>query len=320
MKFTIAYTLLLIYVVAAIIFWGYSLNKQGNVIFELEKEKITLQQSNNLHLNYDKEFKSIQDKKIKRTKQFLGEGSTFLLIILLSASIVYYAYYRQRKLSKLQQNFMLSVTHELKTPIAGIKLNMQTLEKRKLDEDIQMKLIKSSVNETNRLNDLCNNILIATQLENTSKAIYTEDVSLEQILREVIDEMRARYRDLKIALNVYEEDKIIRGDATIWKLVISNLIENARKYSPKDEPIVVEMKQVEGKTLIAVIDRGNGIPDTEKKKIFEKFYRIGNENTRSSKGTGLGLFIVKKIIKMYKYDISVKNNIPKGSIFEVTID
>ena len=58
----------------------------------------------------------------------------------------------------------------------------------------------------------------------------------------------------------------------------------------------------------------------EKKKIFEKFYRIGNENTRSSKGTGLGLFIVKKIIKMYKYDISVKNNIPKGSIFEVTID
>ncbi|MBK9482177.1 MAG: two-component sensor histidine kinase [Bacteroidetes bacterium] len=275
MKFTIAYTLLLIYVVAAIIFWGYSLNKQGNVIFELEKEKITLQQSNNLHLNYDKEFKSIQDKKIKRTKQFLGEGSTFLLIILLSASIVYYAYYRQRKLSKLQQNFMLSVTHELKTPIAGIKLNMQTLEKRKLDEDIQMKLIKSSVNETNRLNDLCNNILIATQLENTSKAIYTEDVSLEQILSEVIDEMRARYRDLKIALNVYEEDKIIRGDATIWKLVISNLIENARKYSPKDEPIVVEMKQVEGKTLIAVIDRGNGIPDTEKKKIFEKFYRIG---------------------------------------------
>ena len=320
MKFTIAYTLLLIYVVAAIIFWGYSLNKQGNVIFELEKEKITLQQSNNLHLNYDKEFKSIQDKKIKRTKQFLGEGSTFLLIILLSASIVYYAYYRQRKLSKLQQNFMLSVTHELKTPIAGIKLNMQTLEKRKLDEDIQMKLIKSSVNETNRLNDLCNNILIATQLENTSKAIYTEDVSLEQILSEVIDEMRARYRDLKIALNVYEEDKIIRGDATIWKLVISNLIEKARKYSPKDEPIVVEMKQVEGKTLIAVIDRGNGIPDTEKKKIFEKFYRIGNENTRSSKGTGLGLFIVKKIIKMYKYDISVKNNIPKGSIFEVTID
>lgn len=320
MKFTIAYTLLLIYVVAAIIFWGYSLNKQGNVIFELEKEKITLQQSNNLHLNYDKEFKSIQDKKIKRTKQFLGEGSTFLLIILLSASIVYYAYYRQRKLSKLQQNFMLSVTHELKTPIAGIKLNMQTLEKRKLDEDIQMKLIKSSVNETNRLNDLCNNILIATQLENTSKAIYTEDVSLEQILSEVIDEMRARYRDLKIALNVYEEDKIIRGDATIWKLVISNLIENARKYSPKDEPIVIEMKQVEGKTLIAVIDRGNGIPDTEKKKIFEKFYRIGNENTRSSKGTGLGLFIVKKIIKMYKYDISVKNNIPKGSIFEVTID
>lgn len=319
MKFTIAYTLLLLYVVAAIIFWGYNLNKQGRQIFELEKEKIALLQANNKDVNFNAELNKIQDKKIRRTKQYLGEGSTFLLIILLSAAIVYYAYYRQRKLSKLQQNFMLSVTHELKTPIAGIKLNMQTLEKRKLDEDIQNKLIKSSVNETNRLNDLCNNILIATQLESTKSAIYSDEISLQDILTEVVEEMRARYNDIKIELHIIEDDKIIKGDATIWKLVISNLIENARKYSPKEELIVVELKQANNKTIIAVKDKGNGIPDDEKKKIFEKFYRIGNENTRSSKGTGLGLYIVKKIVRLYKYDISVKNNTPKGSIFEVII-
>ncbi len=319
MKFTIAYTLLLLYVVAAIIFWGYNLNKQGRQIFELEKEKITLLQLNNKNVNFNEELNKIQDKKIRRTKQYLGEGSTFLLIILLSAGIVYYAYYSQRKLSKLQQNFMLSVTHELKTPIAGIKLNMQTLEKRKLEEDIQNKLIKSSVNETNRLNDLCNNILIATQLESTKSAIYSDDISLQRILTEVVEEMRARYNDIMIELCIIGDDKIIKGDATIWKLVISNLIGNARKYSPKEEMIEVEMKQVNSKTIIAVKDKGNGIPDDEKKKIFEKFYRIGNENTRSSKGTGLGLYIVKKIVKLYKYDISVKNNTPKGSIFEVII-
>ncbi len=319
MKFTIAYTLLLLYVVSAIIFWGYSLNKQSRVIFELEKENIALETAAKRPIDVDAALKSIREKKIRRTKQYLGEGSTFLLIILLSAGIVYFAYYHQRKLSKLQQNFMLSVTHELKTPIAGIKLNMQTLEKRKLAEDVQMKLIKSSVNETNRLNDLCNNILIATQLESAKRAMYSEEISLLRIVNEVVDEMRARYADMRIEVQSRGEDKIIKGDATLWKLVISNLIGNARKYSPQEDLIVVELKQQQHKTTLAVKDTGSGIPDNEKKRIFEKFYRIGNENTRSSKGTGLGLYIVKKIVQLYKYDISVKNNTPQGSIFEVTI-
>ncbi|MBK8143994.1 MAG: GHKL domain-containing protein [Bacteroidetes bacterium] len=319
MKFTIAYTLLLVYVMAAIVFWGYSLNKQGRMIYELEKEKIALLQRSSPKLDYQKELHSIQDKKIRRTKQYLGEGSTFLLIILLSASIVYYAYYHQRKLSKLQQNFMLSVTHELKTPIAGIKLNMQTLEKHKLDEQIQMKLIKSSVNETNRLDDLCNNILLATRLEHSNSFIFSEEVSLQRVMTEVVDEIKTRYQNVQIQLHFPDGDTLIKGDFTIWKLVLSNLIENARKYSPTDELIVAELRKTGNKTILSVKDHGNGIPDSEKEKIFEKFYRIGNENTRSSKGTGLGLYVVKKIIQLYKYDISVKNNIPKGSIFEVTI-
>lgn len=319
MKFTIAYTLLLVYVMAAIVFWGYSLNKQGRMIYELEKEKIALLQRSSPKLDYQKELHTIQDKKIRRTKQYLGEGSTFLLIILLSASIVYYAYYHQRKLSKLQQNFMLSVTHELKTPIAGIKLNMQTLEKHKLDEQIQMKLIKSSVNETNRLDDLCNNILLATRLEHSNSFIFSEEVSLQRVMTEVVDEIKTRYQNVQIQLHFPDGDTLIKGDFTIWKLVLSNLIENARKYSPTDELIVAELRKTGSKTILSVKDHGNGIPDSEKEKIFEKFYRIGNENTRSSKGTGLGLYVVKKIIQLYKYDISVKNNIPKGSIFEVTI-
>ena len=138
-------------------------------------------------------------------------------------------------------------------------------------------------------------------------------------MTEVSEEIRTRYQDLKIQLNFPDGDTLIKGDFTIWKLVISNLIENARKYSPDDEIIVVDLKKVGKNTVLSVKDCGNGIPDSEKHKIFEKFYRIGNENTRSSKGTGLGLYVVKKIVQLYKYDISVKNNTPKGSIFEVTI-
>ena len=317
MKFTIAYTLLFVYVIAAILFWGYSLEKQKDVVYQLEKtilEKSKLKISDH---QYNDELKSIEEKRIRRTKQYYGEGSTFLLIILLSAGIVYYAYYRQLKLSQLQQNFMLSITHELKTPIAGIKLNMQTMQKRKLDEETNKELIKSSVLETNRLNDLCNNILIATQLENKRKVMFADEINLTNLVKEEIEEFKTRYPTLIINSLFQVDDFNFIGESTLWKVVISNLIENARKYSPSDEPIEIGISKENNNVKLSIKDKGVGILDAEKLKIFQKFYRIGNENTRNSKGTGLGLYIVKKIVTLYKYDITVKNNSPKGSIFEV---
>ena len=317
MKFTIAYTLLFVYVIAAILFWGYSLEKQKDVVYQLEKtilEKSKLKISDH---QYNDELKSIEEKRIRRTKQYYGEGSTFLLIILLSAGIVYYAYYRQLKLSQLQQNFMLSITHELKTPIAGIKLNMQTMQKRKLDEETNKELIKSSVLETNRLNDLCNNILIATQLENKRKVMFADEINLTNLVKEEIEEFKTRYPTLIINSLFQVDDFNFKGESTLWKVVISNLIENARKYSPSDEPIEIGISKENNNVKLSIKDKGVGISDAEKLKIFQKFYRIGNENTRNSKGTGLGLYIVKKIVTLYKYDITVKNNSPKGSIFEV---
>ena len=317
MKFTIAYTLLFVYVIAAILFWGYSLEKQKDVVYQLEKTILENSKLNISQPQYIDQLKSIEQKRVRRTKQYYGEGGTFLLIILLTAGIVYYAYYRQLRLSQLQQNFMLSITHELKTPIAGIKLNMQTMEKRKLDEETSKQLIKSSVLETNRLNDLCNNILIATQLENKSKVMFADEINLTSLVKEEIEEFKMRYPALIINELLLVDDYIFKGETTLWKVVISNLIENARKYSLHNEPIEISITKENNNVKLSIKDLGVGISDTEKLRIFQKFYRIGNENTRSSKGTGLGLFIVKKIVTLYKYDISVKNNSPKGSIFEV---
>lgn len=318
-RFTIAYTFLFLYVIASIVFWGYSLNKQNKLIFKLEKEKIDLRAKTENNLKYHEELARIKESKIRRAKQYMGEGSTFILIILLTACIVYYAYYRQRSLAKLQQNFMLSVTHELKTPIAGIKLNMQTLERRTLDEARQKKLLESSVTEANRLNDLCNNILAATQLESTEKALYTEMIDLAQLIRDAAAELQSRYPGIQVVQDVMEGPVELRADRNMWKLVLSNLLENARKYSPAGHPITIMLKQDAQHLKLQVCDQGPGIPDDEKEKIFGKFYRIGNENTRSYKGTGLGLYIVRKIVSLYKYDIAVKNNQPSGAIFEVRV-
>ena len=316
MRFTIAYTLMFAYVIASIVFWGYSLNKQNKLIYTLEKEKIELIQKTDNHIIIDKELEAIRQRKIRRTKQYMGEGSTFILITLLTAGIVYYAYYRQRSLAKLQQNFMLSVTHELKTPIAGIKLNLQTLEKRKLDEETQKKLMSSSITETNRLNDLCNNILVSTQLESTKKAIYNEDVEMKGLILDVIGQIQQRYPTCMVTSHLMKDDFYIKGDSSLWKLVVSNLVENARKYS--SGPIEVVLEKQNRKVVLAVKDQGVGIPDNEKEKIFDKFYRVPTGNVHDVKGFGLGLNYVKIMMKNLKGNVDVESELGKGSKFTLT--
>lgn len=317
MKFTLAYTLLVLYVVSAIIFWGYSLNKQAGVVYELEHRFLNETKKKVSAEEYRKEFKAIQDKRIRRRKQYLGEGGTFLLITLFASSIIYIAYYRQRRLSQLQQNFMLSVTHELKTPVAGIKLNMQTLEKHQLEEPLRMKLVRSTIAESNRLNDLCNNVLVATQLEERRNAFYSDDIHLADLLQTKVAEFSERYQDLHIQLHILYPEFMFKGELTLWSLVISNLIENARKYSPEGSPIDITLKKEFDDALLQIADQGVGISEEEKEHIFKKFYRVGREETRRTKGTGLGLYLVKKITELYKYDIGVRNNTPAGSIFEI---
>jgi two-component system, OmpR family, sensor histidine kinase CiaH len=110
---------------------------------------------------------------------------------------------------------------------------------------------------------------------------------------------------------------VINGDATLLKLLLSNLLENANKYSPKGTTIYFRLNQNSNEISLEVVDEGAGIPDEEKKAVFKKFYRIGNEQTRKTQGTGLGLYICKKIVQDHGGDITVVDNRPTGSRFVV---
>ena len=318
MKFSFWFTLLFAYIIAAVVFWGYSLQRQSYEIYQLQQENLQLQTAKS-YAQRKAESLHIEDLQTRRRKQYLGEGAFNLGIILLGSAVVLWAYYRQQQLNRLQQNFMLSVTHELKTPLAGIKLNLQTMQKRQLEPDMQQKLLRSSVEESDRLNDLCSNIITATQLEDRQQALYSDDVQVSGILHELIDEQVRRYPNFKVEKQISSNDPVRKGDTFLWRLLLSNLIENARKYSPTDTPVVVMLAEENQRWVIRITDQGQGIPDEEKKRIFTKFYRMGDEQTRITKGTGLGLYIVKKITELYKYDISVKNNSPRGTIFEIKL-
>ncbi len=311
---TVVYWFLLIYIVSALVWWFIALESQNTKMFTYKSEELGKGDP-----DYNYRLYVLTTERDRKTAQYIGEGSTFFLLILLGAVFVYRATRKQIRLSQQQQNFMMAVTHELKTPIAVTQLNLETLQKRKLDESQQNKLITVALQETNRLNALTNNILIAAQLESGSYTLNKQPIDFTALVRGCANDFSSRFTnrliDTKIEENIYAE-----GEVMLLQMLVNNLLENALKYSPKEKIIQLVFKKKNDKIYLLVIDEGEGIPAVEKKKIFEKFYRSGNEATRTAKGTGLGLYLCKKIVQDHKGRIEVKDNHPNGCIFTVTLN
>ncbi|NDC40302.1 MAG: GHKL domain-containing protein [Chitinophagia bacterium] len=267
--------------------------------------------------DYNRQYQQLEKELHLRTVQYIGEGCTFLVVIIIGAAVVYSSIRRRIRLSRQQNNFMLSVTHELKSPIAAMKLNLQTLEKHRLEADQRQHLLTRCITEANRLNDLCNNILVTSQLEGGSYRRSWERFDISEMCEEAVAEYGARY-PMRLAEEIDQNLKV-NGDKTLLRIVLNNLLENAIKYSGEESHIVVVLRKDNGNAVIQVLDEGPGIAEAEKKKVFDKFYRVGNEESRASKGSGLGLYLVQKIVRQHKGTIVVKNNQPRGSIFEVCL-
>jgi two-component system, OmpR family, sensor histidine kinase CiaH len=308
---TAVYWILLSYMVAALLWWFIALDKQNKMISNIMLSELKHEDS-----NYYRDANAIGNAAHRKTIQFISEGTTFLVLILVGAVFVFRATRRQIKLSQQQQNFMMAVTHELKTPIAVAQLNLETLQKRQLDEDKRQMLISNTLQEANRLNTLCNNILFAAQLDAGAYTTTKQEVNLSDLLEGCVDNFKKRFSARVIQEKISESIYLI-GEPLLLQMLVNNLIDNANKYASKETPITVSLQQTGNQIEFSVADLGEGLAEDEKKKIFEKFYRVGEENTRKTKGTGLGLYLCKKIVQGHAGKIFVSNNQPQGSIFTV---
>lgn len=307
----------LVYIVAALVFWGISLQKQSLRIYEEEKRNLASQLDSMVNpLEYAHGLEKIEKRRDTRTKQYLGEGITFLLVIFIGAAVVYSSFRRSQRLSRQQHNFMLSVTHELKSPIAALKLNLQTLQRHKLKPEQEDKVVERCIQEIDRLNDLSSNMLIATQMEGRQFKPTREKLSLSSLVEKSLPFYESRFPG-RVQAHIHP-DVFIRGDETLLELAINNLVENAIKYSPADQEIEIRLETRKKRALFQVKDHGPGIPESEKKKIFQKFYRIGNEETRKHKGTGLGLYLTHQIVQSMRGKINLRHRSPHGSVFELS--
>ena len=244
----LVYWVLLAYIIAALVWWFIALNRQNVQMASYEISQLKIGNPDNSRL-----LQEIVDIKKRKTAQYIGEGVIFLLLILSGAVFIYRAVRRQFKSGQDQQNFMMAITHELKTPIAITKLNLETLLKRKLEDSQQQRLIQNTIQEANRLNALCNNMLLASQLEAGGHSVTKEEVDLSELTLSCVSDFKIRYPQRlfkeEIAAEVY-----VMGDSVLLQMAINNLIDNALKYSPKESAITIVLRPQQKQVSLMIID------------------------------------------------------------------
>lgn len=312
---TLIFTILVGYIVLQFLWWEILLVRQSNANIYNEQKIAALSSTDHRIITRDIAF--LEQKKMMKVYMIVGEGSVFLLILLLGISLVRRSIRRETELASQQKNFILSVSHELKTPIAASKLQLQTLLKHELDRERQKQLLSNALHETERLHKLVDNVLLANQIENDNLALQKEALDLSVLVQNTL----SRYFQAQLDSGVlrYDIDPGISysGDKDLLPSVLINLVENALKYSFNEVEVTVELKLQNGKPVLEVKDLGCGIAVAEKEKIFEKFFRSGDEDTRKTKGTGIGLYIVRRICDLHQAKISVHDNQPSGSVFRI---
>lgn len=283
------------YVVLQFAWWGYHLIELTK---EIDSHKVTVS---------------------KRVFMIISEGMVFFLILLLGLWKIRSSIKKELKLSERQNNFLLSVTHELKTPLAANKLYLQTVIKRDLDTVKRTELIEKAIVENQRLEAMVDNILNASRLENKVIQSHKESFNLSTILQEIADRFNKSLQKNVIETSI-STSVTIEADRFMIETIINNLIENALKYAGTEKKIILYLQKTsEFRIIFGLKDEGPGVELENQTEIFKKFVRPGNEETRSQKGTGLGLFIVAEFTRILGGKIVYKNNSPQGSNFEITL-
>jgi signal transduction histidine kinase len=211
---------------------------------------------------------------------------------------------------------MLSITHELKSPIASMRLILETFSKHELSRDQREKLAGDGIRDATRLQNLVESLLLAARLEDNWRPLI-EPVDLASLVRDITASLLVRFANARFQVNIPADMPPVQADKTGLTSVLQNLLENAVKYAPQGAPVVLTVERKDGKVRLQVADQGQGIPESEKKAVFEKFYRLGNADRPNTSGTGLGLYIVDQVVKAHGGTIVVTDNKPTGTIFTI---
>lgn len=311
------------YMLAALCWWAILLYRKNTEVFQLESKLLQERYINDLGIpTVDvttlSEFDDLRDKFDGQMLMIMGEAAVFGVVLILGIYFINRAFTKELAIAEKQKNFLLSITHELKSPLASINLILDTFIKRDLPSSKIKELSSDALQESTRLNDLFNKILLATRL-GTAYQYVLQSTDISAMLGLEVDRLQKLY-PATILTSTIAPGCIHEADGEALVSVFHNIMENALKYNTSDPKRINVVLQKEGlRTKITIEDNGIGIPVSERNNVFEQFYRVGSEETRTSKGTGLGLYIVKQIILAHKGKLSLGDSSLGGAAIEIIL-
>lgn len=251
----------------------------------------------------------------------LALGSVVLACILAGVIVYLVLSVRAINLNRRQSNFVDSVTHELKSPIASLKLYLQTLSRRTVTDEQRQDFHRYMLADVERLDRLINHLLDAARVERRSSNERWEDCRLDHILDQCVEAVRQRYDLAENVVSTAAEPIILQSKPVDLTIVFRNLLDNAIKYGGNPLEVRVAAHLSGGRAHVMIVDNGPGIPRKLRRKIFGRFVRLGNELERSTQGTGLGLYLVRTTIRRLGGSIRVRDRRGQsGTEFEVVLN
>jgi two-component system, OmpR family, sensor histidine kinase VicK len=251
----------------------------------------------------------------------LVEGGILLTLILAGATVIFIYWNKQHRLIHMQRTFVANVTHELKSPVASIQLALETMALRDLSDEKRREFVAMMLDDTDRLSTLIDRILGAARIDKMRGKYRVETVSMRHFLEEVLAEDRHLYEKEGRTI-VFEKgrDAHVAIDRSAMRVVLANLLENAARYSPRDSKIRLRLSRDLRSCRLDVVDSGVGISGKDLKQVFKMFWRGSEGRTSHVRGTGLGLYIVRNIVKDHRGKIWVSSQgLARGSTFSVRL-
>ena len=251
----------------------------------------------------------------------LVEGGILLTLILAGATVIFIYWTKQHRLIKMQRAFVANVTHELKSPVASIQLALETMALRDLSDDKRREFVAMMLDDTERLSTLIDRILGAARIEKMRGKYRVETVSMRHFVEAALAEDRHLYEKEGRTI-VFEKgrDAHVAIDRSAMRVVLANLLENAARFSPRDSRISVRLYKDLRSCRLDVVDSGEGIQGKDLKQVFKMFWKGSEGRTAHVRGTGLGLYIVRNIVKDHRGKVwASSQGLGRGSTFSVRL-
>ncbi len=286
----------------------------------LVNEKVEIAQQ----LGADQSFvEELHSQEVKRQVMVGMEGLFFLVLIGGGAWLIYRAQVKSEQLKFHQQNFLMAVTHELKTPLASIKIYLDTLSSAKIPQEKKAGVLPRMQTDLIRLEKLVENILEAGRFERAGYKLHLEHVNLTNLIDHLVHKYdRMTWEKPIEVVATLEPEIVVLGDAGALGRAVEAVLENALKYNDKDSiALTIALDNNGGKARLVIADNGIGLDRNEQDRVFDRFYRVGSELSRERPGSGLGLYLCREIVRAHGGEIAVESDGPgQGARFIITLE